>query len=57
MKKNKISITSMVKTGGYYYWNWKFPFRHWEEEKIYFSSNTGLYRYNHKTKKYKEIEI
>lgn len=38
-----IDIVAAVKLGGYYYWNWKFPFRHFKKEEIRVFTKNGIY--------------
>ena len=47
MKKTKlpvgIEVTGVVKLGGYYYWNWKFPFRHFKKEEVRVFTKNAIY--------------
>lgn len=52
MKKYKIKTVTteknpliiIQKLGGYHYWNWKFPFRHFREETLYAATKTSIYK-------------
>lgn len=37
-------ITTMVKCGGYNYWDWKFPFIHYKEEELFISTRKKIYK-------------
>jgi len=41
-------ISGMTKVGGYYRWGFRFPFRCWVEEEIFFSIECGVYKYQPK---------
>lgn len=36
----KANITRL---GGYYYWNWKFPFRHFKKERLLITTENHIY--------------
>ncbi len=37
-------IKTIVRTGGYYKWDWIFPFRHFVKEEIIVATSTKLYK-------------
>ena len=37
-------IVSTVKMGGYYRWNWKFPFRHFVEEEVLIATRKKIFK-------------
>lgn len=41
----KGKVNAITRVGGYWYWDWIFPFRHYRQEEIYFATDTALYRY------------
>ena len=43
-KKFGEEIHSITKVGGYYYWDWSFPFRHFRKEELYIATGTTLLR-------------
>jgi len=38
------NITGVTRVGGYYRWDYKFPFRHFVKEEIYFFTNCSIYK-------------
>ena len=38
-------VVSTVAYGGYYYWDFEFPFRHYKEPKLYIATETAIYTY------------
>lgn len=36
-------IVAMVKYGGFYRWDWKFPFRHYVQERTYIATESEIY--------------
>ncbi len=40
-------IVSTITYGGYYYWDFKFPFRHYKEPRLYIATETAIYTYDH----------
>jgi len=43
MPKDATEVKSVTRIGGYYYWNWKFPFRHFEKERLLIVSKNCIY--------------
>lgn len=37
-------IVSMVKVGGFNYWDWKFPFIHYKEEELLIATEDKIYK-------------
>ena len=37
-------VKGMVKLGGYYKWDWKFPFRHFVKEELQIITKSGIYK-------------
>jgi hypothetical protein len=48
IEKFDEEVTGIIKTGGYYKWDWKFPFRHFVKEELYFATGTSIWRYSPK---------
>ena len=51
MKKELIAkmpegeeLVASVKTGGYWHWDFKFPFLHFKKEEIYFMTKGAIYK-------------
>ena len=38
-------VISMIRVGGYYHWDWKFPFCHWVEEAVIIGTGTEVYQW------------
>ena len=43
MPKDAEEVKSVVRIGGYHYWNWKFPFRHFEKERLLIATKNRIY--------------
>lgn len=39
-------VVSTVTYGGYYYWDFNFPFRHYKEPMLYVATETAIYTYD-----------
>lgn len=37
-------IVSTVRTGGYYRWDWVFPFRHYVKEVVFVATKKAIYK-------------
>ena len=42
--KDMEQVVAMVKLGGYYRWDWKFPFRHFIKEELRIMTKSGIYK-------------
>ncbi len=36
-------IVAMISIGGYWYWNWKYPFRHYKDFRFMVATEKGVY--------------
>jgi hypothetical protein len=41
--KNFEEVKGVIKLGGYNYWDWKFPFRHFKKEEVRIFTNGGIW--------------
>ena len=45
LPKGAKEIKGIIRVGGYWYWNWKFPFRHFKKERSIICTSNRIYYY------------